>query len=181
MNKHSVGVGVFLAGFLAMAGPQDQAAPQGKPAVVVGTFDSRAVLVAYVGSRAFNEYVTAQKADVSRALDRARAMGDKALAAELDALGPAMQKRIHEQGFSTAPVDDILARIADKLPGIAQKAGVDVIVSKWTLCYTSPTAKFVDVTEQLAAAFEPGAKTLQAIRQIMATEPVPIDRIEGHK
>ena len=77
--------------------------------------------------------------------------------AALDALGPAMQKRLHEQGFGTAPVDDIIARIEDKLPDIAKEAGVDVIVSKWTLTYRSPAAKFVDVTGLIAAEFDPDA------------------------
>ena len=41
------------------------------------------------------------------------------LAADLNALGPAMQQRFHHQGFGGAPVDDILARIEDRLPAIA--------------------------------------------------------------
>ena len=160
---------------------QATTAANGSPTVVVGTFDSRAVLFAYVGSDEFNDYLSAQKADVGRVLERARAAGDKALVVKLDALGPTMQKWIHEQGFGTAPVDHIIAKIEDELPGIAKQAGVDVIVSKWTLTYRSPTAKFVDVTDLLVAEFDPSEETLQGIREIVAQEPVPLDQLtEDH-
>ncbi len=43
-------------------------------------------------------------------------------------------------------VPSAIARIEDRLPDMAKDAGVDVIVSKWTLTYRSPAAKFVDVT-----------------------------------
>ncbi len=84
----------------------------------------------------------------------------------------------HEQGFGTAPVDDIIARIEDKLPAIAKQAGVDVIVSKWTLAYRNPTARFVDVTDLLAAEFDPDEETWKGIREIVETEPVPLDQLK---
>ncbi len=170
-RKFAVLVGAIL---LAVCG----ATTRENPTVVVGTFDSRAVLMAYVGSDEFKDYLSAQKADVGRALDRAKAAGDQELVANLDALGPAMQKRIHQQGFGTAPVDDIIARIEDKLPGIAEEAGVDVIVSKWALAYRSPAAKFVDVTDLLTAEFDPDEATLKGIREIVEIEPVPLDQLK---
>jgi hypothetical protein len=51
--------------------------------------------------------------------------------AELDAWGKALQIQLHKQGFSTAPVDDFLKHIKDKMPEIAKSAGVGPIVSKW--------------------------------------------------
>lgn len=147
----------------------------------MGTFDSRGVAIAYVRSDALGEYLHAQQADVERALQRAREAGDDELAASLEALGPAMQERVHRQGFGTAPVDDILARIEGELPRIAREAGVDVIVSKWDLAYRSPSAKFVDVTELLAGAFDPDADTLASIRNIVRTDPVPPDQLEDHE
>ena len=145
----------------------------------MGTFDSRAVAVAYVQSDAFGNYLVAQQTDVAKVLERAKTAGDETLVAELDALGPTMQKRLHEQGFGTAPVDDIIARIMDKLPNIAKEAGVDVIVSKWTLTYRSPAAKFVDVTGLIAAEFDPDERTLKMIQSTVEADPVPLDEI-GH-
>ncbi len=179
MKKINTGIGMLLGGLLILTSPQDPAVHE-KPTVVVGTFDSRGVLFAYVGSEEFKVSLSAQKAAVKRALERAREAGDEELVAKLEARGPAMQKLIHEQGFGTAPVDDIIARIKDKLPGIAKKAGVDVIVSKWTLAYRSPAARFVDVTDLLAAEFDPDEETWKGIREIVETEPVPLDQLGDH-
>ncbi len=179
MKKLHAGLGILLAGFVVLTlSAQDATSTGENPSVVVGTFDSRAILGAYIGSDAFAVYLVAQKKDVASAIARARAAGDDELVADLDALGPAMQKRIHEQGFGTAPVDDIIARISDKLPGIAREAGVDVIVSKWKLAWHSRAAKFVDVTELLAAEFDPDEETLKGIRNIVETVPVPLDELD---
>lgn len=141
-KKLHIGIGMLLLGVIVAlaASTRNLAAAPDHPEVVVGTFDSRAVAMASVRSTAFTEYLRAQKADVGQAIERAKAAGDQSLLADLDALGPAMQKRIHEQGFGTAPVNDILAMIRDKLPRIAKEADVDVIVSKWNLTYRSPAA-----------------------------------------
>lgn len=153
------------------------AAPREHPTVVVGTFDSRAVAIAYTRSAAFQEHLAGLRAE----LERARAAGDAERVAELEALGPAMQERIHRQGFGTAPVDDVVARIDARLPQIAREAGVDVIVSQWALAYRGPAARFVDVTDGLVAEFEPDAATLKAIREIRKTDPVPADQLDEHR
>lgn len=171
---------MLLAGILAMTTSQDPARPGAQPTAVVGTFDSRAVATAWIRSQEFGQYIRAQRKDIQQAIDRAREAGDSRLVAELDAIGPAMQHRVHQQGFSTAPVDDIVGRIRDKLPGIAKQAGVDVIVSKWELTYTGPAAKFVDVTGLLVAEFRPDAKTLEIIANLVETEPLPLDQIKNH-
>jgi hypothetical protein len=182
MKKLHTGLGLLLGGLIVLTlNAQDAASATGeKPTVVVGTFDSRAITMAYIGSEAFTDYLRAQKVDVARAVERARAAGDPDLAADLEALGPAMQKRFHRQGFGAAPVDDIIARIEDRLPAIAEETGVDVIVSKWTLTYRDPSAKFVDVTERLAAEFDPDEETLKGMREIVETEPVPLGQLGDH-
>ena len=182
MKKIHAGIGILLGGVLVVTlNAQDITTTRESPTVVVGTFDSRGVLFAYVGSDEFKSYLSAQMVDVERALKRAKAAGDEELVTMLNALGPAFQKRIHEQGFGTAPVDDIIARIKDKLPGVAKKARVDVIVSKWTLTYRNPAAKFVDVTDLLVAEFDPSEETLQGIREIVAKEPVRLDQLKHGK
>jgi hypothetical protein len=179
MKRLRAGIGVLLGGFFMLTlSAQDAATTSEYPTIVVGTFDSRAVAVAYVQSGAFRDYLAAQQADVAQVLERARTAGDEKLVAELEALGPAMQKRLHEQGFGTAPIDDIIARIEDRFPDIAKEAGVDVIVSKWTLTYRSPAAKFVDVTGLIAAEFDPDERTLRMIQSTVETEPIPLDKIE---
>jgi len=180
MKKLDSRTGMIVGTLLTLTlGAQGLTREQERPTVVVGTFDSRAITLAYVRSEAFDEYLGAQRKDIERAIERARDAGDGGVVAALEAVGPAMQERIHRRGFGTAPVDEFLARIADELPRIAEEAGVDVIVSKWSLTYRDPSAELVDVTDLLVAEFGPDEKTLQAIREICATEPVPLDQLEG--
>ncbi len=158
-----------LGALLAL--PQAAWSPRVKPdapTVVLGTFDSRAVAIAHVRSEAF----AAELAEMRREQEEARAAGNEARVAELDELGRAMQDRAHAQGFGTAPVDDVLARVEGRLPALAAEAGVDVLVSKWALAYRAPSARTVDVTERLAAEFGPDEATWKVIRDVLATEPV---------
>lgn len=179
MRKLHATIAVVLAGlFVLTLSAEPRPSKADNPTVVVGTFDSRAVLMAYVRSAEFGAYLTAQKQDVGRAIDRAKAAGDDQLLAALNALGPDMQKRIYDQGFGTAPVDDLIARIQDKLPAIAQEAGVDVIVSKWVLSWQDPQARFVDVTDLIAAEYHPDEATLKGIHELVKTEPVPLDQLK---
>ena len=58
---------------------------------------------------------------------------------------------------------------------------MDVIVSKWALAYRSPAAGFVDVTDLLAAEFAPDEATLKTIRDIVQSEPIPLDSLQDHE
>lgn len=180
MKKALVGLALLVAGITAWT-PRVQGSAGEPRGLVVGTFDSRGVLFAYVRSDAFQRYLAAQKEDVGRAIERARAEGDRELVAALEALGPAMQERIHRQGFGSAPVDDVLAHIEDRLPAIAEELGVDVIVSKWELVYSAPDARFVDVTERLATELGADEEMLRGLRELCAKPPVPLDQLkESH-
>ena len=175
MKRLHAGIAVLLGGVILLTlGAQDTVATKQNPKVVLGTFDSRAIAVAYVSSDAFSERLHELRAT----LELAREAGDAERVAELEALGPAMQRQIHQQGFGTAAVDDILARIEDRIPGIAKAAGVDVIVSKWNLVYRNPAARSVDVTYQLIAPFAPDEATLKTIKELLAQEPVPIEDLD---
>ncbi len=179
MNKPHARIGVLVGGLLLLTlSAGGTAPPSERPEIVVGTFDSRAIAVAYAQSETFRSYLGAVKPEISSALEHAKAAGDRELIAGLEALGPTMQKRLHGQGFGTAPVDDILARIEDKLPGIAAEAGVDLIVSKWVLTYRDPAAKSVDVTDLIAAEFAPSERTWKMIHSTVETEPVPLEELD---
>jgi len=146
------------------------------PAVVVGSFDSRAVALAYMRSARFREEVTAAQAEMTRAVEA----GD---AAAQEAIGRRMserQDRAHRQVFGNAPAPEVIALLADRLPELAERAGVDLIVSKWQLAYTRPGARLVDLTDQLAACFEPDAATLEIIEELKVTLPVPLEQLAAH-
>jgi len=152
--------------------PGTPAVPE-TPGVVLGVFDSRAVAIAWAHTDEFRTYMDG----LFRELAEAKAAGDAARVAELEAFGPALQRTLHEQGFSTGPVDDILEHVRDRLPDIAAQAGVDAIVSKWDLVWRAPSAETVDVTDVLCGAFEPDEETWESIHAIVATEPVPLDQL----
>lgn len=175
MNKLITGLVVTLGALILTPGET-----QPPTEAVVGTFDSRAVAMAYVRSTEFTDYLSEQQTHVSKAISRAEKAGDHELLTALNALGPAMQARIHRQGFGAAPIDDILARLEDRLPGIAKEHGVAFLVSKWAVSYRGPEAESVDVTDALVAEFNPSEKTLEAIASLIATDPVQLDQLKGH-
>ena len=82
-----------------------------------------------------------------------------------------MQHRMHQQGFSTGSVTEIMEKISDALPEIAREAGVSVIVSKWEITYESSAADLVDLTSQLVALFDPSEQTLMIVESYEGVSP----------
>jgi hypothetical protein len=168
-----------LAGSLVIGGAALADGPTGggeAAGLRVGTFDSRAVAVAFVRSEMFEQ-------DLRRMIEehkQAKAAGDQEKVKKLEAQGQARQEQAHRRGFGTAPVDEILARIKDKLPSIAKRASVDVIISKWALTYSTPGTRFVDVTDLIIEPFEPDERTKRIIRELCAKPPIPLEEIEKH-
>lgn len=139
----------------------------------IGTFDSRAIATAFYRSAKFQEFFP----DLWTELAEAKASGDEWQVKELEAYGAAMQHRIHQQGFSTGSVMEIMEKISDALPEIARGAGVSVIVSKWEVTYESSAADLVDLTPQLVALFDPNEPTLKVVERLMTLAPVPMDQL----
>lgn len=144
--------------------------------VTVGTFDSRAVAVAYYRSAAFRQRLKELQAE----LTKAKADGNTELAEQLSAKGPTMQELAHKQTFSTWPIREILAEVKSKLPTIAQSAKVDVIVSKWNVAYQRDDIKPVDVTIAITELFQPDAKTRKIIGEVADHEPLTLEEIDKH-
>jgi len=135
-----------------------------------GTFDSRAIAIAYARSDLFAPYMKSLKAKY----EKAKAEKDEKVIKECEAEGPAQQQILHQQGFSIASVADILEKVKDDLPKIAQEAGVDIIVSKWEVVHKNPSIEIVDVTFQLAKLFKPDEKTLKLLEELPNQPPVPL-------
>src|ERR1035437_7556696 len=148
-------------------------APSKENTLRIGVYDSRAVAGAYGNSAEFPKSLDAG----TTAYKKAKAAKDDKRVKEIDAQMKAGQRRAHEQGFSTGSVANIMAKIKDSLPGVAKKAGVDVIVSKWEVNYQSPGVKVVDVTDDLVALFHVSEKGLEWIKGIKAQAPVPLEQI----
>jgi len=95
--------------------------------VRVGTYDSRAIAVAYAHSDFMREDHQALVAE----RDKAKKDGDEKGVREIEARGGAVQQRLHLQGFSTGSVIDLIRKIDAEIPGVAKAAGVLLIGSKW--------------------------------------------------
>lgn len=139
----------------------------------VGVYDSRCITAAYVHSN-FSENEIQKLFDI---VHKAEKDGDAEAAKSSREIAEYMQKKRHLQGFGTAPVQELLKPVGDKLPQIARDADVDIIVSKWQIDYQIKDAEFVDITDALVALYHPNEKVLKTIESIKPIEPVSEDEI----
>lgn len=169
MWKSGVFVVAVLAGVLAcgvgMTGPQPSG--ENEPRIRVGTYDNRAVAIAWVRSP------FCDLGELHAELEAAREAGDQAKIDELTELGPKIQRRLHLQGFGHAPVSDLLEPVEDRLAEAAEAAGVDVIVFECN--FAGPGVEVVDVTDTLVELYAPTAETLQVIEELRRRDPVPLE------
>lgn len=179
---------VVLVG-LAAAHTVDAQQPQKGslgPTARVGTFDSRALAIAYYRSAVFRLHTDGLKAE----WEKAKAEKDEKRRRELEAESynptwpdsgwppsQAQQELMHRQAMSTWPVDNILGKMQGSLLEIAREAEVEVIVSKWDLAYRRPEIEFVDVTDLMVRQFDPDGETLEIVKHVQAREPVPLEKL----
>ena len=157
----------IIAFALARSSCADDTIPP--PPERIGVYDSRAVAVAYVGSTSQVEKMKALTAQMKKA----RAAGDTNQMARLETEGRAWQSTLHQQGFGTAPVDDLLAVIAGDVSTIREAVGVTCLISKWNEAELErhPRAERIDVTMLLVDAFHPTEKQRQRALEIQKTKP----------
>ena len=178
-----------LAMFTTVFAQQSQEKAFGSK-VRVGTFDSRALAMAYYRSDAFRRHMVGLGAEY----EKAKKAGDEKRLDELEAesssptwpdLGwppsPAQQELIHKQGFSTWPVDNILEKIKGQIPEISKQANVDLIVSKWNIAYQRSGVEFIDVTDLMVKPFNPDKETLKIIKEIQKQNPAVFEELKNHQ
>jgi hypothetical protein len=158
---------------LALLGIPALCRGEAAPPFRIGTYDSRAIAVAYAASR-FNPVREKMKE-----LQAARSAGDEATIRQLEEWGQAQQRQLHRQGFGRVPVDDLLAHVRERLPEAAGRAGVLAIAMNCD--WAGPGVEAVDVTDALVALFEPSARTLSIVKDMKGKAPLPLDEIERHK
>lgn len=145
---------------------------QEKSKIRIGTFDSRCIAMAYGRTDFLKEM------DSIRTLHaKAKEENNQELIKELEQLGPTKQVLMHQQGFSTGSIINILEKLKEKFPAIAKANNVKLIVSKWEVMFADESLELVDITDQLTALFNPDEATNKIIKEIKAMEPVPIEKI----
>lgn len=160
----AVALGVTLAALTSTARAQSNTTER------IGIYDSRAVAVAYAGST----FQQAKMNDLVRQQKQAKAAGNTKEIARIEAEGRAWQATLHQQGFGTAPVDDLLTNISNALPTIQADAGVTQLISKWNEpeLKKHAGAETIDVTMKLVEAFHPSERQRQHAIEIQTKQPV---------
>ena len=138
--------------------------------VRVGTYNSRAIAVAFTASR-FNPVIEKKKE-----LDAANKAGDKAKVAELMAWGEDYQRRLHFKGFARVPVDDLLEPVKAGMTEVARAQRLDLIAESCD--HVGDRVETVDVTDALVALFDPDEKTLATVAQVKKVAPVNLDELD---
>ncbi len=144
----------------------------------IGVYDSRSIAIAFIDSGVYKKTDGKLMAKKMKEYKKAKEEENQERIKELEAWGEERQALLHKQGFSTAPVNNILAHISDQLPEIKKQAQVEVLVSKWddaTLAKYSD-AKKTDVTMLLVDAFQPHEKQRKSAREIQKKNPVPLEK-----
>jgi hypothetical protein len=144
-----------------------------KSPMKIGVYDSRGVAIAYARSAEFQQRMAKLRSDH----DEAKARDDDKRMKELEQQGAWGQVRLHQQGFSTAGVTSIMAKVVDALPGVAREAGVVLIVSKLEMPYQDASVEVVDVTLPIARLFKPDEQTLKILGELKDQKPIPFDEI----
>jgi hypothetical protein len=142
----------------------------------VGVYDSRAIAIAWAGTEPF----ITELEDLRSRHQEAIKAGDTGLVEELSAEGMARQEQMHYQGFSTAPVDNILARFSEQIAVAMETAGVEAIISKWDeeSMARYPEAEMVDITMDLVLAMKPNERQLGFVKQMGDKPPIPMDDLK---
>jgi hypothetical protein len=144
--------------------PAIQPAAAGK--VRIGTYDNRAVAVAYAASR-FNP--VREKMAEHEAAKRA---GDKEKLKALEAWGEEHQRMLHVQGFCRVPVTELLEPVSEKLRALLKEQNLAAIVMSCDVA--APDVELVDVTAQVVELFEPSAKTKEMAQKVRGAKPASL-------
>jgi hypothetical protein len=140
----------------------------------IGVYDSRAIAMAFYGSPSHMQQLRQLKAEHQKAKEA----GDLGKVAQLEAEGKAQQEKAHQQGFSTAPVDELLLHITNALPEIQKAAGVTVLISKWDEAGLKKHAgaERVDVTMKLVDAFQPNERQRKFAIEVQNRKPLSLEQ-----
>lgn len=139
----------------------------------IGVYDSRAVAYAHFWTEAHQREIN----EKARAAKDAKAAGETARYEELSAALKKEQERIHVQVFSTAPVDDVLTTMKERLALIRKEARVSRFVSKWDKTLKDHNrAEQVEVTDLMLREFKLNEKQTRVLEDIRKQQPLPLDK-----
>lgn len=133
--------------------------PSAAQAPSVGTFNRKAVVVAYYRSQMYAATLNEKAA----ALKEAKQINDTARVRELEKWGQDQQDLAHRQLAGSAPIDNILRALQPAFVEIRRSSGLREIV---TAPYRDGKAQTIDVTDQILDWLKSDAKTRAIIKQL---------------
>ena len=176
MSKRTITVGlicvVLAVAVWVFAAADQPARTSSNTKVRVGTFDSRAITMAYIHSEVHDRYLKKLMAE----RNKAKKNGNTQRVKELEAQGKAMQRKVHRQGFGHARIDDILEHIKKDYPQIARKAGVDVIAEE--ILYHNSAVEIVDITDYMIEPWNPTEQTHKMIKDLRKHPPISDEKLK---
>ena len=140
------------------------------PTLRVGTYDSRAIAIAFSNSQEGMDFVASLQAEMAKASE---AKNDS-LVRSIEKTAMTYQILSHLRAFSLGSVSDILGKHKAEVDVVAKEAGVSVMVSKFELMCTRAGVDTVDVTLPLVQIFKPQEQALKWISDIRKQEPMPM-------
>lgn len=160
-------IGGLIGGYLVLpiavsAGEEE---PE-KTKIRIGTYDSRAIAIAYAASQ-FNPV-----AEKMVAYEKAKAEGDQAKVKELEAWGQQHQRQLHFQGFGRVPVGDLLEPVKEQVARIARDQQLAAVAMNCD--FAGQQVELVDITEDLVKLYNPTEKTWKHVREIRKFKPVSL-------
>ena len=165
----------FALFFLSMF----QNTSMGQDKIRIGTYDSRAVAVAYFNSP-YGKQLMELMGNLQKKNREALEAKDTLELKKLNREGELRQALMHEQGFGTGSVKDLLAAIKDKIGILAKNENLDIIVSKYELNYSGSNSIVLDITEKLTNLFEPNKRFKAMLPDLLKTEPVKDAFLDGN-
>ncbi|MCX6287572.1 MAG: hypothetical protein NTY96_10700 [Bacteroidetes bacterium] len=172
-NKSILSAAVIFILILTALISSPALAQKKSPALKIGTYDSRTVIFAWSRTDLLKQHMMKWK----QQNDSAQKSHDTARIKELAVEAMSFQHLLHLMVFSNGSVSSFMEIIKVKLPGLAKTAGVSVIVSKWELNYSDPSFEVIDLTNQVAALFQPKENIDKMASEIAKQAPVPIDEM----
>ena len=139
----------------------------------VGTFDSRCIALAYGRSDEFMKL----RDSIETVYSKAKADTNKQIIEEIEQFKKTMQVLLHQQVFSNSSIINLLAKLKEKFPTIADDNDVQMIMSKWEIMFTDESIELVDITDQLVDCFNPNEETRKILENVKSTDPVLIEEI----
>lgn len=142
----------------------------------IGIYDSRALAYANFWSEMQQRRIK----DLVKTAKEAKAAGQTERFKELDAGLKNEREKNHLQVFSTAPVDELLAGMKERVALVQQEAGVSRLVSKWdeAALKEHKRAEKVEVTDLLLREFTLNEKQRKVVEDLRKQKPLPIKKAE---